>query len=329
MTTESIDFLTGEITQSDIVQFAGDKVNLKRERAQQYRDQVANLREHLDRYIAEHPDVGLVKMLLSGGLAKGTALKTINDVDVALYVKGQSAPNELNELLNWLVSKLRKTYWQIAPENIRIDGPAIVISFGGTGIDVDIVPIYYLGDPDWRGYLWDRFTGQKILTSIPQHLDFIRSRKQQQPSHFAQTIRLLKWWARQREREDSSLSIRSFMIELILAKLSDTGKVFSDYHLSLEHFFLYVQKTGLEERIFFTDFYPSSKLPKQPVGLVEIFDPVNPENNVTHDMSEVTRRKLVGISEKALDALSYAKTCQTKGAALECWQEVMGASFNV
>lgn len=157
--------------------FADEKVNLKRERAAQYREQVKNLRNHLDRYIEEHPDMGLAKMLLSGSLAKGTALRTINDVDVAVYVKGESAPSELSALLTWLVEKLRKTYSQIAPENIKIDGPAIVISFSGTGIDVDVVPILYLGDPQWRGYLWDRRTGEKILTSIPQHLEFIQKRK--------------------------------------------------------------------------------------------------------------------------------------------------------
>jgi hypothetical protein len=328
MTTESFDFLTAEINQSDIAAFADDKVNLKREYAQEYRDQVNNLRDHLDRYISEHPDVGLVKMLLSGSLAKGTALKTLKDADVALYVKGELAPSDLNDLLNWLVERLRKTYPQIAPENIRVDGPVIVISFKGTGIDVDIAPVYYLGDPKWRGYLWDRRTGEKILTSIPQHLDFIRTRKDKQPTHFAQTIRLAKWWARQREKEDSYFSVRSFMIELVMAKLSDMGKDFSDYHVGLEHFFLYIQKTGLKERISFTDFYPASQLPKASVGVVEIFDPVNPENNVVSDMTESVRKKLVTLSESALDALSYAKTCQGKRDALECWQELMGASFN-
>jgi Second Messenger Oligonucleotide or Dinucleotide Synthetase domain len=200
--------LSGEISQGDIGTFAEDKVNLRREHAQRYREQVNNLCEHLDRYIREHPDIGLVKMLLSGSLAKGDALRTIKDVDVALYVKGESAPNELDQLLNWLVERIRKTYPQISPENIRIDGPAIVISFSGTGIDVDIVPVYYLGDPNWRGYLWDRRTREKILTSIPQHLDFIRARKGKQPTHFAQTIRLAKWWARQRGKEDGSFSVR-------------------------------------------------------------------------------------------------------------------------
>ena len=328
MSAETIDFLKGEISQSNIVTFADEKVNLKRERAAQYREQVANLRNHLDRYISEHPDVGLAKMLLSGSLAKGTALRTISDVDVAVYVKGESAPSELNALLQWLVEKLRKTYWQIAPENIKIDGPAIVISFSGTGIDVDIVPILYLGDPQWRGFLWDRRTGAKILTSIPQHLEFIRKRKDKQPQHFAQTVRLAKWWAKQQQRVDSSLSIRSFMIELLMAKVADTGKDFSDYHVGLEHLFLYIQKSQLKERVAFSDYYPLSKLPKTQNGAVEFFDPVNPENNVTSDMTEQERVKIVSLAEAALDALSYAKTCQTKGEAIECWQELMGASFN-
>ena len=154
MATETIDFLAPEITQGDLVTFADERVNLKQEHAQKYREQVSNLRDHLDRYISEHPDIGLVKMLLSGSLAKGTALRTINDVDVAMYVKGEGAPQELAKLLEWLVEKLRNTFPQIQSQNIRIDGPCVVISFQGTGIDVNVAPIIYNGDPEWRGYLW-------------------------------------------------------------------------------------------------------------------------------------------------------------------------------
>lgn len=327
MSTQLFDFLPGQISQGQIATFAEDKVNLKREHAQKYREQVNNLRDHLDRYISEHEDIGLVKMMLSGSLAKGTALRTINDVDVAVYVKGESAPQELGELLGWLVQRLRKTYPQIAAENIYIDGPAVVIRFSGTGINVDVVPILYMGDPQWRGYLWDKRTHAKILTSIPQHLDFIGRRKKRQPTHFAQCIRLLKWWSRQRERENENFHLRSFIVELLLAKVIDAGKDFSDYHVGLEHFFLYIQKTGLQERVAFSDFYGSGSLPSRKVSTVEIIDPVNPENNVASDMSENMRKLLVEKAEEALDALSYAKTSQTKGDALQCWQDVMGTSF--
>ena len=69
-----------------------------------------------------------------------------------------------------------------------MDGPCVVISFSGTGLDVEIAPILYEGDPQWRGYLFDRLTGKKVLTSIPLHIDFIRKRKAEQPDHFIQVI---------------------------------------------------------------------------------------------------------------------------------------------
>jgi hypothetical protein len=48
----------------------------------------------------EVPDYGFVKSLHSGSLAKGTALKTLNDMDVAVYVKKSEAPADENALLS-------------------------------------------------------------------------------------------------------------------------------------------------------------------------------------------------------------------------------------
>lgn len=325
---QNFDFLAPEITQADIAAFAADKVNLKSERANQYREQVRNLRDHLDRYISEHPDMGLAKMILSGSLAKSTALRTINDIDVGLYVKGESAPHDLGKLLEWLAERLRTTYHQMSPDKIYVDGPCVVISFSGTGLDVEIAPILYQGDPEWRGYLFDRFSGEKVLTSIPLHIEFLRKRKAVQPDHFVQVIRLLKWWVREREKDTHGFTMRSFLVELITSKLADDGCKFSDYHTGLENFFTYAQRTGLKERIVFHDNYAASALPAHSTGAVEIFDPVNPENNVASTMTDTTRRTFVELADRALDALSYARTCQTKGDALECWREVMGATFN-
>lgn len=326
--SEAFDFLTSEVTQADLVTFADDRVNLKREHAQKYRDQINNLRDRLETYISEHPEIGLAKFLMSGSLAKGTALSTINDADVAMYVKSDGAPQELDKLLLWLVGRLRNTFPQISAEKIYVDGPCIVISFSGTGIGVEIAPILYDGDKDWRGYLWDRSTGRKILTSIPLHLEFIRSRKDKQPAHFAQVIRLAKWWARQREDDTPDFSIRSFLIELIIAKLADTGVDFGDYLAGLENFFSYILRTGLKERISFADNYSPEKLPKNRVGVVEIFDPVSPNNNVADNITEAKRKQLVELAEKSLDTLAYARNCQTKGEAVQCWQELMGSTFN-
>src|SRR5215472_16892980 len=86
-------FSTSQITHGDIADFAAEFVNLSREDAEEYREQVRRLREQLDKYASDHRDYGLIKTLLSGSLAKGTALKTLNDVDVAFYVKAEKAPS--------------------------------------------------------------------------------------------------------------------------------------------------------------------------------------------------------------------------------------------
>ena len=44
MSADEFDFLSGEISQGDIATFAEDKVNLKREHAQRYREQVMILK---------------------------------------------------------------------------------------------------------------------------------------------------------------------------------------------------------------------------------------------------------------------------------------------
>ena len=69
-------FSAPQIGHAEIAAFADNSVNLKREDAKEYREQVGRLREKLDKYAADHPDYGLIKTLLSGSLAKGTALKT-------------------------------------------------------------------------------------------------------------------------------------------------------------------------------------------------------------------------------------------------------------
>jgi tRNA nucleotidyltransferase (CCA-adding enzyme) len=325
----SYNFIKPEISQASLAAFAADKVNLKSEDAQRYREQVNKLREHLERYISEHPEIGLEKMILSGSLAKGTSLKTLNDIDVAVYVRGEGdAPEDLAPLLELLLKRLRTTYSQIPQDRIKIDGPCIVISFAGTGLDVEVAPILYMGDPRWRGYLWDRRTRERILTSIPLHLEFIRKRKDAQPAHFAQVIRLLKWWVRQREGDTHGFALRSFIVELIMAKLADCSIDFTDYHAGLESFFVYIQKTGLKDRIAFEDNYGGSELPAKAGSPVEIFDPVNPTNNVASHMTDQLRCRFVELSEQALDALSYARNCQTKDDAIECWRELMGASFS-
>lgn len=320
-------FLEPKITSGDILTYAEAKVNLRRETAASYREQANRVRAHIERYIEEHPEIGFEKILLSGSLAKFTALRTIKDIDLALYVSNTDSPHELGALLQWLVERLHKTYPQIPIANIKIDGPCVVISFSGSDLDVEIAPVRSLQDAKGRGYLYDRQTLKPVLTSIPLHIDFIRSRKKK-ADNFTQAIRLGKWWAKNQSGFGRNLQLKSFLIEMLFAKVSDSGATFLDYYQAMEDVFLYIQKSQLKERISFKDNYNASQLPSSSTGAVEIFDPVNPENNVASYLSESDRIAIVNAAEDALDNLCFAKTCTTKAEATACLQNVFGPTFN-
>src|ERR1044072_2604217 len=106
------------VDHADIVRFAQDRVNLPKEKADEYRAQARRLRERLESYLHEHPDFTLRKMMLSGSLAKGTALRSLNDIDVPCYIRGADAPGDVPRLLNYLAERLRKAFPNFSPEQV-------------------------------------------------------------------------------------------------------------------------------------------------------------------------------------------------------------------
>jgi hypothetical protein len=117
------------------------------------------------------------------------------------------------------------------------------------------------------------------------------------------------------------------MIELLWARLAATGTSLNDYPTALEHFFTYIIKSGLKERIFFTDHYSASSLPTRNTGVIEIFDPVNPDNNIAKNYAETDRQAIINTAHEALDAIIEARFATTKTEAVECWQDVLGRGF--
>src|SRR5260370_12138251 len=165
------------IGQADLVRFADERVNLKREDAAEYLEQVGRLGDRLEDYLKENPDFELRKMLLSGSLAKGTALKSLNDADVACYVSSEKAPASIPDLIRFLAERLRKAFPNFKPEQVKPNEFSVTVTFIGTGLPVDVVPILYEGDPAWRAYLVSQENGERLITSIPIHLQFTRRRK--------------------------------------------------------------------------------------------------------------------------------------------------------
>lgn len=320
--------MSSHVTHSDIKAFAETKVNLPAADAQTYRDQVNRLRDRLKKHIDENPGFALVKMLHAGSVAKGTALKTVNDLDAAVYVRSDEAPGDDSDLVPWLADRVREANPNLSQDQIVEQDHCVTISFRGSGLDVDVVPVLYEGDEDDKGYLVDKTTGARMLTSIPMHLEFIRTRKDANPTHFAQVVRLAKWWAQELKMKNSTFKCKSFLIELVLAHLADNEEIdFTDYGEALEGFFSYIVKSDLKERIAFTDYYSAGELPSPTGSAIEVFDPVNSENNITVRYTDQDRKRLVDAAEAAGDAIDEALFSDTKGRAVQCWQLVFGSSF--
>ena len=317
------------VQHSDIVRFGNEVVNLHQDRVRKHRKQVNDLRDRLAAKIRDNPDFALVKMLHSGSVAKGTALSTINDMDVAVYVRKADAPGDDSELLNWLADRLQESNTNMHPEQFSPSTHCVSINFRGTGLDVDVAPVLYEDDPDDRGYLLNRDTGTWLETSVRLHLEFIRKRKRLAPQHFSQVIRLLKWWVRLKKSHQPDFRFKSFMVELLCAHMLDHGADFKDYPRILQEFFSLIVQSQLRTRIAFADYYPASSLPKSGSSPVKIFDPVNAENNVAENYSEQDRIALVEACADALDALTEAQFSDTKGRAVSLWKEVLGPSFKV
>ena len=122
------------VDHGDIASFAQDRVNLPKDKASEYRAQARRLREKLDGYLSENPDFTLKKMLLSGSIAKGTALRSLNDIDLACYISGADTPHDVAELLDYLAERLRKAFPNFSPDQVAPQTYSVTVSSEELGL---------------------------------------------------------------------------------------------------------------------------------------------------------------------------------------------------
>lgn len=318
---------TSHVGHSDIVRFADERVNLKRDDAKVHRKQIGRIRDRLENYVQEHPDFALRKMFLSGSLAKGTALSTINDGDLALYVSATEAPANMADFIPWLAEQLRGAFPNFKPEQVVENPATVTVSFVGTGLRVDVVPILYDGDPDWKGHLVSKNDGSKVLTSIPMHIDFIRRRNVASGGHHTQIVRLLKYWVRHIKSLNADFRFKSFMIELLVAYHADRGLQLDDYPEALAEIFAFIATDAFRSDIVFSDHDDPAKC----VGCsdpMRIWDPVNHDNNTAQRYTAAQRDAIIDAALEAGDAINSALRAPTKEGTLRHWRRVFGTTFS-
>lgn len=322
------------VTHRTLADFAVAKVNVPKEVAKSRRNQVAHLRSRLEVYIADHADYDLVKMRASGSVAKHTAIKSSSDTDVAAYVKASSVGGvDADEagLLQWLCDRCIEVYGATKDaEDFEISQHAVAITMKGSGLKIDVAPVLYEGEANDRGHLITQ-SGDRVLTSVTQHLEFLNRRKAVAGSEYKEFIRLVKAFIARAKYEDDDFRFKSFLAEMLVAHLWDNGfngqqLEIKNYPRAFEQLLGYIVVTGLQTPVIFTDYYKlidvvASQSP------IQVWDPVNPANNIASSYTESDRRRLVGRAEEALDQIVWAATAPSTGSAVSAWQSLFGPTF--
>lgn len=297
-------------------------LKLPADKRAEYHAQVDRLVAELSSSLKDQADIKVTKVVKAGSFAKFTILRKTSvdpvDVDVVIYISGRDVDKETFATLSETIYNLLiKIYPQKDVEDFRIQRKAATVTFAGSGLSVDLVPV--LEDPGNPGYGWqfDPANGSKIQTCAPCQIKFVRDRKEQDQD-FRTLVRLGKKWRNHVELKP----LKSFTIELIaahvLAKEGAGGTIESRFR----QFLLYIAQSGLKEEISFPENKPPFPAFSNPVV---IRDPVCSGNNVAGRISEEERKEIVAAAERAWEAANFASAENDNTV----WKELFGPRFRV
>jgi tRNA nucleotidyltransferase (CCA-adding enzyme) len=310
------------LNNTEIRYYDSTVLRLPEDKRKEYHAQVDRLISALTKRVHEQSEIKITKVVKAGSFAKYTILrKTFEDpvdVDVVFYISGRSVDKEsLASLTALIYDAMIKLYPNKSVENFEIQRKAATVTFSGSGLSVDIVPV--IEDPARAGYGWqfDSHDGTKVQTCAPCQIKFVHDRKKIDPD-FRTLVRLAKKWRNRVELKP----LKSFTIELIMAHvLAKNGKDGS-IEKRFRDFLLYIAQSGLKEVISFPEnglVFPSFTDP------VVILDPVCNTNNVASRISEDERKEIVAAALEAWDTANFASMEDD----IEIWKELFGPSFKV
>jgi len=310
------------LTNSEIRYYDSNVLRLPADKRKEYHAQVDRLIAELSRSIRNQTEIQITKVVKAGSFAKFTILrKTATDpvdVDVVFYISGKSIDRDtLESLTNTIHALLLKVYPNKHVDHFEIQRKAATVSFVGSGLSVDIVPV--IEDPSRPGYGWqfDIKDGTALQTCAPCQIKFVQLRKDND-ADFRTLVRLAKRW-----RNFSELSaLKSFTIELIMAYLLDRDGSNGSIEEKFRKFLLYIAQTGLKEIIAFPE---NTKPIGQFSNPVVIVDPVYSYNNVAARITEQERQAIVSAAQTSWEAAHFASAENDN----EVWKEIFGPRFRI
>lgn len=310
------------LTNTELRYYDSNVLRLPADKRKEYHAQVDRLIEALRKSVKEKTEIKITKVVKAGSFAKFTILRRTAydpvDVDVVFYISGRDAGKETLDSLNTTIYDLLiKIYPNKSVEDFEIQRKAATVTFVGTGVSVDIVPV--IEDESRPGYGWqfDIHDDSKIQTCAPCQIQFVRDRKDQD-GDFRTLVRMAKKWRNYAEIKP----LKSFAIELIMAHVLASQGREGSIEQRFRNFLLYIAQSGLRERISF----PENSLPLGSFSdPVVIFDPVYSFNNVTSRISEAERQEIVAAAQDAWETVNFASVEND----VAVWKEVFGPGFKV
>ncbi|MGK2742427.1 CBASS oligonucleotide cyclase [Tepidicaulis sp. LMO-SS28] len=308
------------LTNTELRYYDSNVLRLPADKRKEYHEQVDRLIAELCKSIRDKTEIKITKVVKAGSFAKYTILRKTNvdpvDVDVVFYISGRNADQETLDSLNDLIYDLLiKQYPTKAVEDFEIQRKAATVTFVGTGLSVDVVPV--IEDESRPGYGWqfDIHDGSKIETCAPCQIKFVRDRKNED-GDFRTLVRMAKKWRNQAELKP----LKSFVIELIMAHVLEAQGGEGSIEQRFRNFLLYVAQSELKEEIRFPENTGPFTAFSDPVV---ILDPVYSLNNVASRITEAERQEIVTAAHEAWEAANFASAENDN----EVWKEIFGPRF--
>lgn len=310
------------LNNTEIRYYDSNVLRLPADKRKKYHEQVDRLVTELSNRLHDQTEIKITKVVKAGSFAKFTILRKSSedpvDVDVVIYISGRNVDKETLASLSQLIyDTLVKLYPNKAVEDFEIQRKAATVTFVGSGLSVDIVPV--IEDPSRPGYGWqfDIHDNSKVQTCAPCQIKFVRDRKDVD-GDFRTLVRLAKKWRNYIELKP----LKSFAIELIMAHvLAKNGKDGS-IEKRFRDFLLYVAQSELKEVISFPE---NGKVLPTFTDPVVILDPVCNTNNVTSRISDDERKEIVVAATEAWETANFASTEDD----IEIWKKLFGPRFKV
>lgn len=309
------------------------------------RKQADEIRNRISKKVSDD-GLTVTSMPYSGSYAKNTGLRRHmhgdseeegQDVDIAFINKRKdSGGKEITELILRYEKYAKESY---PDTTITTTKSSVCLDFVGTKLRYDLVPLLETSDKDRQELI--RKNGERRLTSINKHVEFIKKRTADSNAKpgvvkFNECLRLVKWWCSVRQdngrllgKEDGQRNVPSFLLNLLCAKAYDEVGIQKTWADTLARWFGYLANVVRKRQtVSFTD-YVKSGLPA-PTGNWMVLDPVDYSNNIVLNWSGPEIDELASWLEQAWDLLSQALKFDYDGDdvnSLDRLTKLMGNAF--